>query len=465
MFKGKKECKGRGPTKQTNRSAIILFLSFTLLVSGFFMVRQLPGAIPGPDSLTRAEARSIARELAGVFETKYIQPAEGTKIADLIRGNMAKGAYDGLLNCKDLAARLHRDAQSVNGDRHIAVYYSPERIQNQRNPQLQKKQAQEARQRARMNNHGFREARILPGNIGYLKMNGFDGTRAAFDTATAAMQFLASSDAVIIDLRWNPGGDSRMVQVISSYFLGSEPEILDVFPFRESNRIEQLWSLPYVPGRTLEGVDVYILTSGFTFSAAEGLAYDLQALKRATIVGETTMGGGHSIDTVMIKDKLLVNVPHAVSINPVTRKNFQGVGVIPDVKTGCENALYAAHALALKKRIVKETNQSVKSALEWALEGLSSMAVRLTTEEKQAYAGMYGPFKIVFDQGYLFFQFGPGKLRMTPINESYFLLENYDDFRIKINESEGNVTGIQLCHKNGEMEAYTRRKGEAPPNQ
>jgi len=457
MSQGSKGIIVRGPAIPAHRSGVMLCMVFVLLVIGFFMVPQLPGAQPQPDSLTKAEARAIARELAGVLETKYIQPAAGKKIADLIRGNITAGAYDGLLNCKDLAARLHRDAQSVNRDRHIAVYYLPERIQNQQNPQLQKKQAQEARQRARMNNHGFREARILAGNIGYLKMNGFDGTRAAFETATAAMQFLASSYAVIIDLRWNPGGDSRMVQLISSYFLGSDPQILDVFHFRESNRIEQLWSLPYVPGRTLEGVDVYILTSGFTFSAAEGLAYDLQALKRATIVGETTMGGGHAVETVTIKDKLLVNIPHAVSINPVTRKNFQGVGVIPDVKASCENALHAAHALALKKRIVKETNPSIKSALQWALEGLPSRAVGLTPEEKQAYAGTYGPFTIVFDRGYLFLQFGPGKLRMTPVTAAYFLLENYDAFRIKINKAQGNVTGIQLCYKSKKTEAYPKR--------
>ena len=457
MSRKKKECKEREPEKGTNRWGAMLFLVFVFLVGGFFTVCRLPGETAAPEALTGAEARAIAVEVAKVFETKYIRPEEGKEIADFIRGNAARGAYDGLRNCRDLAGRLHEDARSVNGDRHIAVHCSPERIANQRTPELKKEQAREARLRARMDNHGFREVHVLPGNIGYLKMNRFDGTREAFATATAAMQFLASTYAVIIDLRWNPGGDSRMVQVLSSYFLGDEPEILDVFHFRESNRIEQLWSLPYVPGRTLEDVDLYILTSGFTFSAAEGLAYDLQALKRATVVGENTMGGGHAIDTVTIKDKLLVNVPHAVSINPVTGKNFQGVGVKPDVEAGCENALQAAHTLALKKRIAGETSQSVKAALQWALEGIPRPGLRLTAEEKLAVAGAFGPFKIVCERGDLFLRFGPGKLRMTPINESFFLLENYDEFRIKIDKTAGNVTGIRLCFKNGKTEEYPGR--------
>ena len=447
----------RDPENIRNTSIFTMFLSFLLLFVCLFMYFQLPGAVPVSDSLKKSEVRDIANELAAIFETKYILPAEGKKIANLIRSNIAIGEYDKLVQGKDLADRMQQDAYSINRDRHIVVSYSPEYIQNQRNPELEKKLTEEAVNRARMNNYGFVEIRILPGNIGYLKMYSFDGSQAAFNTATAAMQFLASSYAVIIDLRWNPGGDSRMVQIMSSYFLGAEPAILDVFHFRENNRIEQIWSLPYVPGRTLEHVDLYILTSSFTFSAAEGFAYDLKALKRATIVGENTMGGGHSIETIIIKDKFMVNVPHAVSINPITRENFQGVGVKPDVNTDCENALVEAHVLALKRRIVKENNESVKSALKWALDGLPAQTVHLTEAIKESYAGTYSPFKIIYENRSLYFMFGPGKLRMAPIKESYFLLENYDNLRVQIVKTEGDVTGIQVCYKNGEVYDYPRK--------
>ncbi|MGI8691709.1 MAG: S41 family peptidase [Geodermatophilaceae bacterium] len=38
---------------------------------------------------------------------------------------------------------------------------------------------------------------------------------------------------------------------------------------------------------------MYVLTSGATFSGGEALAYDLQQLGRATVVGERTRGGAH----------------------------------------------------------------------------------------------------------------------------------------------------------------------------
>lgn len=256
---------------------------------------------------------------------------------------------------------------------------------------------EKARLRSRLSNHGFEEIRILAGNIGYLRMNSFSGSREAFETAAAAMCFLASCEAVIIDLRWNPGGDSHMVQVISSYFLGPEPEILDVFHYRDKDHIKQIWSLPFVP--------------------------------------------------------------HAISINPATEKNFQGTGVEPDMKTNREQALTMAHIQALKRRIGIETDPIVKSELEWALDGLSLRPVRLTPLLRQSYTGSYGPVKITLERGRLYYHFGPGKLRMAPIKDDYFLLENFDAFRIKIIKSNGTVTGIRVFNKGGGKSEFPKTKG------
>jgi len=449
MFKPKTE-------KIRNLSADHLVLRGLLAVILTLICCQLPGAGSASGDLEKKEIREIAGEMASVFETKYILPAEGEKIGQLIRYNALKGVYDGLVRGRDLAERLQNDARSVNGDEHITVSYSPEYIKNSRDPDRQIMLNEESQNQARLSNYGFEEIRILPGNIGYLKMNSFEGSREAFEKAAAAMQFLASSYAVIIDLRWNPGGDSRMVQLISSYFLDREPKMLDVFHYRESDRIEQLWTLPFVPGKTLEEVDLYILTSGLTFSAAEAIAYDLQALKRATLVGEITMGGGHAVETVIVKDKFLVQVPHAVSINPVTGKNFQGTGVNPDVKAERENALTVAHIQALQNRIAEETNPSVKSAFQWALDGLPVQPVSISEAVQKSCTGTYGPMKITLEKGNLYYHFGPGKLRMAPINENYFLLENFDVFRVKILKTKGVVSAIQVHNKNGDVSNFPR---------
>ena len=407
-------------------------------------------------TLNPKEIRQTVEAIAHVFEEKYVFANEGNKIAELLRQKLLEGVYDKLKQGPDLARQLQEDAQSVIQDRHIAIYYAPDRINAMQDPELQRKQKENSFLKARMNNHGFEEIRILPGNIGYLKLNSFSGTKAAFETAVAAMQFLSNSDAVIIDLRWNPGGESSMVQFICSYFLGDDPELLDVFHFREGHRVEQMWSLPYVPGQKLEHTDLYILTSGLTFSAAEGMAYDLKALKRAIVVGESSMGGAHPIDRVTVKDKFIVNIPYAFSKNPITQDNFEGIGVKPDVEIICENALLKAHSLALEKRIAEENNETAKSELKWAADGIPSQSVSLPEHVKKSYAGNYDPYKIHYENGFLYFQFGPGKLRMLPITEDYFKLENVNLFRVIITLKHELVAGIEVIYESGNVEAFSR---------
>jgi hypothetical protein len=407
-------------------------------------------------TLNPKEIRQTVKAIARVFEEKYIFVNEGNKIAEFLRQKLLEGEYNELNQGPELARHLQEDARSVNQDRHIAIYYAPDRINAMQDPELQRKQKENSLLKARMNNHGFEEIRILPGNIGYLKLNSFSSTKAAFETAVAVMQFLSNSDAVIIDLRWNPGGESSMVQFICSYFLGDDPELLDVFHFREGHRVKQIWSLPYVPGQKLEHTDLYILTSGLTFSAAEGMAYDLKALKRAIVVGEISMGGAHPVDKVTVKDKFIVNIPYAFSKNPITQDNFEGKGVKPDVEIISENALSKAHSLALEKRIAAENNETAKTALKWAADGICSQSISLSEHVKKFYAGNYGPYKIHYENGFLYFQFGPGKLRMTPITEDYFKIENVNLFRVKIILRHELVEGIEVIYESGNSEAFSR---------
>ena len=90
----------------------------------------------------------------------------------------------------------------------------------------------------------------------------------------------------------------------------------------------------------------FILTSRKTFSAAEALAYDLQALKRATIVGEVTGGGAHPFEYRRVHPHFAVDLPEGRSINPITGSNWQDVGVKPDVPVPVDQALDKALELA-----------------------------------------------------------------------------------------------------------------------
>jgi retinol-binding protein 3 len=144
------------------------------------------------------------------------------------------------------------------------------------------------------------------------------------------MQFIANTDSVILDLRDNGGGEPEMVAYLSSYLFPGPIHLNDLWN-RANSTTRQYWTLPYVPGTRLSDKPVFVLTSSRTFSAAEEFAYNLQALKRASIVGETTGGGAHPVAGFPLVDRFMITVPVARAVNPVTGKNWEGTGVQPDV--------------------------------------------------------------------------------------------------------------------------------------
>jgi C-terminal processing protease CtpA/Prc len=56
----------------------------------------------------------------------------------------------------------------------------------------------------------------------------------------------------------------------------------------------------------------------------------LQTQKRATVVGEPSWGGAHTIDGRRLDDRFMIVVPHQRAINPVTHTNWEGTGVVPE---------------------------------------------------------------------------------------------------------------------------------------
>ena len=78
-----------------------------------------------------------------------------------------------------------------------------------------------------------------------------------------------------------------------------------------------------------------------TFSGAEACAYDLQALKRATIVGEPTHGKG-SAQAFVDGGATYVTVARCLLPGGV---DIEGAGVAPDVEARGEDALGAAIAM------------------------------------------------------------------------------------------------------------------------
>ncbi len=273
--------------------------------------------------------------------------------------------YDSITTAQAFAAKLTADLQSVSKDKHIRVRFSEEKIPT-REPQTEPSAEERAMDQwfDRRMNFGFEKVERLQGNIGYIDLRGFNGSNASGETVAAAMTFLANSEALIIDLRNNGGGSPQMVALISSYLFGDKPVHLNSLYWRKSGKTDEFWTKATVPGKKFDGKDVYVLTSKRTFSAAEEFSYNLKNLKRATIVGETTGGGAHPGGSVRVGDHFRLFVPEGRAINPISKTNWEGTGVEPDVKAPKEQALKVAYIMALTKSLENIKPAYVKAGVK-----------------------------------------------------------------------------------------------------
>jgi C-terminal processing protease CtpA/Prc len=217
-----------------------------------------------------------------------------------------------------------------------------------------------ARMREQMlgDNCAFDKVEILPGNIGYIRFDGFMDADICGATAAAAMGFVAHADALIFDLRENGGGQPAMVSLIASYLFDQPTHLNDLYN-RHENSTTQYWTNAWVPGDRMPKQPAFVLTSHRTFSGGEEFTYDLKTQKRATIVGETTGGGAHPVSGHPVADYFMIGVPFATAINPITKTSWEGTGVEPDVKVAAADALTTAEKLATEKIQAARASQEI----------------------------------------------------------------------------------------------------------
>jgi C-terminal processing protease CtpA/Prc len=222
-------------------------------------------------------------------------------------------------------------------------------------------------------NSGFNKVEILAGNEGYIDFWGFDKVNDKSEQRVAnVMSFVADTDAIIFDLRNNGGGHPEMVQLLSSYLFKKRTFLNSIY-WRYSDETDEFWTFRNVKGKKLPNVPVYILTSNDTFSAAEEFTYDLQSLNRATVVGETTGGGAHPMRFIDFGDGFIAGIPYGKAINPITKTNWEWIGVTPDLKTPKESAFDLAYQTALKKLLKTELSNAKKNEIDIKLKELSKL--------------------------------------------------------------------------------------------
>ncbi len=297
-------------------------------------------AEPGLDAVTR---RATVEGVARAFREHYVFPDVGQQIAAHVLRRLAAGAYDGAETEEAFVQLVTADLRAINGDKHLKLLIDPERAM----PREERRE--EFLAALRRANFGFERLARLKGNVGYLDLRSFEVVRYAGPTAVAAMNVLAHTDALIVDLRRNTGGHSTMIALLASYLHDTvEPVRLSDVYMRDGDWRQQWATLPFVPGERFGGTKpVFVLTSGTTFSAAEAFAYDLQQAKRATVVGERTRGGAHPGDVYRVHPRFTVWVSNSRAINPISNANWEGTGVTPDVAVPAADALCVAYRAAV----------------------------------------------------------------------------------------------------------------------
>lgn len=325
---------------------------------------------PDPDMPVTAAARSeVVENVIRELKQSYVFPKVADEIDVALRERMKRKEYDSIGSSSAFASTLTEHLQAVSHDKHMRVRYHsdplPKDDGDERGPSPAEIEGMRAQ--ARTLNFGFEKIERLTGNVGYLELRSFQPPMFAGETAAAAMNFLANTDALIIDLRKNGGGTPEMVQLLCSYLFGNETVHLNDLYNRPHDETRQFWTLPYVPGRRYVDKDVYVLTSSYTFSGAEEFTYNLKNLKRVTIVGETTGGGANPGGLARVGEHFELFVSTGRAINPVTKTNWEGTGVEPDVKVSEERALTAAHSMALEKIIDKTADARRRDLLQEAL--------------------------------------------------------------------------------------------------
>lgn len=328
---------------------------------------------PASDALTSATKTQVIEELLKQLKANYVFPETADRAAEAIHADARAGKYDGLTEGKEFARLLTEDLRPICKDAHLRIFYSADALPVRK--QSSQPTADEIRQMMKFEKHvnsGVERVERLDGNLGYLELRGFMDPHSAARPIQAAMDFLADTDALIIDLRRNGGGDPATVRLLCSYLFDPTPIHINDIYFRQGNQTTQFWTLRRIPGRRYLHRDIYLLTSRRTASGAEEFCYDLQNVKRATIIGEVTWGGANPGDRFRLTDHFSAFIPEGRAINPYTKTNWEGVGIQPDVRVSADQALQTAQALALKRLLEKASAPEDKESLTTALKALEA---------------------------------------------------------------------------------------------
>ncbi|RPI17941.1 MAG: hypothetical protein EHM58_07400 [Ignavibacteriae bacterium] len=443
----------------TTRKLILALFILSLL--GYYHARAQM-IMSGSEKMDAELKTKSINNIAKLLEDNYVFPDVGKKMGELVKAKLQNGDYENIEDPAQFCMIVTQDLQSVSKDKHVNLRVNPQMAEQLLNKPIEITDTTMPifqLEDMKRNNYGFQKIEILPGNIGYINLTGFNMMRQTRPTLTAAMKFIENCDAVIFDLRQNGGGDGETVNLLCSYFLPPNVNINNAH-FRNPDTTFESWTLENIDGKRMLDVPVYLLTSSYTFSAAEEFAFDLKYQNRAVIIGETTGGGANPNNFFAVTDKIVLSSAIGQSINPVSKTNWEGTGVAPDISSASSDALNLAKIEIYNKLAEKKDDPKVKAKYAWIIENIKFDMNPVTVNDNilQSYAGSYEDRTISYDNGKLFYQRkGRPKMQMTPISDDTFRFKDIEYFRIKFEkDANGNVTELTGLYDDGHTDKSVR---------
>jgi hypothetical protein len=458
-----------GAGRRSARTLICALVALSALITPIISWPAIGAAAQAPDRpVDDPERERVVEAIARQLEARYVLPEAVPRIVERLRTGLRAGEYANATTARAFARALAEALRTTGKDLHFEVFYDPERERElaaagaatrKRLPEIAP--TPERRAEMRRSNYGFRRVEILAGNVGYVDLRTFVDLKYSRGTAVATMALLAGSDAVIVDLRNNPGGHGNLVEFLVSYFFGDRPAELMSSYDRETGVTKRGRTLRTLPGRRLPDADVYVLTGPGTGSAAEAFAFTLQRTGRGRTVGERSAGAARGGGWVPLGGGLILFVPTFRGFDPRTGEDWEGVGVAPDLGAPVDRALEVAHVEAVKRLAAKAADPKWKSHLGWLvplLELRASGPSPVPAESLASYAGSYDRATIRLEEARLSFIGASGVPRaLHALSDGSFLIEDTsvppeNQARVRfVRDASGTVTGLELLAPDGRV--------------
>lgn len=295
--------------------------------------------------LSTKEKQEAIEKISSLLNQYYVFPEVAKQMEEHIATKFKNQSFDKISDPLEFVDLLTKELFTISDDKHLRLFLASSQVRNPEGDELLSRILYKLNSGQRIT--GISKFEISDGNIGYVKINSLAYNDEVSKKLQSTMNLLSNVNAIIFDLRDNRGGNPQFVTDLFSYFFDKPTHINSIYR-RDRNQTTEFWTNDRKNGNKILGVPLFILISNKTFSGAEEFAYDLQVLKRATIIGENSEGGAHITNSFDIYRNLRISIPVGRVINPVTGTNWECVGVKPDYSAKGDSAIFVAIELAEK---------------------------------------------------------------------------------------------------------------------